>query len=118
MRKIALVAGGVVVVLVALVLIVPRMIDWKPRIASAVQAATGREFHIDGNLAISIFPAVEFSASGIRLANAEGAKTPEMVKIGGISGKVELWPLLSRSLIVDRLVITEPELNLQTDAAG
>jgi AsmA protein len=40
-----------------------------------------------------------------------------MVKVGGISGKIELWPLLSGTLVVDRLVITEPELNLQVDGA-
>lgn len=110
-----------VVVLIAAVLIVPRLIDWnayKPEIAAAVRDATGREFHIDGNLEVNLIPGAEFSASGVRLANVPGARAPEMVKVGSIDGKIALLPLIGGTLVVDRLIVREPEVNLQVDAAG
>jgi len=111
----------VVVVLIAAVLIVPRLIDWnayKPEIAAAVRDATGREFHIDGNLDIKLIPGAEFAASGVRLANVAGAKAPQMVKVASVEGKIALLPLIGGTLVVDRLIVREPEVNLQVDAAG
>ena len=113
MRKIALIAGGVVLVLIVAVLVAPSLIDWnafKPQIAAVVQEATGRDFHIDGNLVIKLIPSAQFSAGGIRLSNAPGTKTADMVKVGNIEAEIELWPLLAGTLVVDRLVISEPEV--------
>lgn len=121
MRKAILIVAGLVAVLAGAVLIVPRVIDWnayKPNIAQAVRDATGREFHIDGQLDIKLIPGAEFSAAGVRLSNVAGAKTPEMVKIAGIEGKIALLPLIGGTLVVERLIVREPDVNLEIDATG
>jgi AsmA protein len=121
MRKVALIVGVVVVLLIAAVLVVPRLIDWnayKPEIASAVRDATGRELQIDGNLDIKIIPGAAFSASGIRLSNAPDAPKAEMVRIKSIDGKIALLPLLGGTLVVERLIVEEPEINLSVDKTG
>ena len=120
-RKIAVITGGVVVGLIAAVLIIPRVIDWnmfKPRIAAEVRDATGRDFQIDGDLTVTVIPGLEFSAKGVRLANTAGAKTPEMARIASVDGKIELLPLLSGTLVVDRLTVRDPKIHLQVDRAG
>ncbi len=86
MKKILIGLGVVIVVIVAAVFVVPPLIDWKsfePRIADAVRDATGRELHIDGDISVSIVP-LEFSVSGIRLSNAPGMRSPEMVSVGSV----------------------------------
>ena len=121
MKKIGLIVGGVIVVLIAAVLVVPQLINWngyKPEIAAAVRDATGRDLRIDGNLDIKIIPGAAFSASGIRLSNAPGADKPEMVQIKSIDGKIALLPLLGGTLVVERLIVQEPEINLSVDKAG
>ncbi len=119
MRIAAWIAAGVVAVLLAAVFLAPVLIDWdgfKPRIAEAVRDATGKELRIDGPIAVSLFPAIEVSATGIHLR--DGVSDTEVVAIGRVAAKVRLWPLLSKRLVIDSFVISEPVLNLQIDADG
>ncbi len=120
MKKILIGLGVVIVVIVAAVFVVPPLIDWKsfePRIAKMVLDATGRELHIDGDIEISLVP-LEFSVSGIRLSNAPGMRAPEMVTVASVTAKLELLPLLTRSVVVDSFVITEPAIFLEVDETG
>jgi uncharacterized protein involved in outer membrane biogenesis len=119
MRIAAWIAAGVVAVLLAAVFLAPVLIDWdgfKPRIAEAVSDATGKELRIDGPLAVSLFPAIEVSATGIHLRDS--VSNTEVVAIGRVAAKVRLWPLLTKRLVIDSFVISEPELNLLIDADG
>ncbi len=121
MKKAAIIIVGVVAVLVIAVIAAPRLIDWngyKPEIAEAVRDATGRDLTIEGDIRVSILPALEFEIAGIRLANVPGAAAANMVSIGAISGKIALFPLLGRRLVVERLVISEPAAYLEVDKAG
>ena len=119
MRIAAWIAGGVVAVLLAALFLAPAVIDWdgfKPQIADAVRDATGKELRIDGPLSVSFFPAIEFSATEIHLH--DGVSDTEVVSIGRIAAKVRPWPLLSKRLVIDSFVISDPVLNLQVDADG
>ena len=104
MRIAAWIAAGVVAVLLAEVFLAPVLIDWdgfKPRIAEAVRDATGKELRIDGPLAVSLFPAIEVSATGIHLRDS--VSNTEVVAIGRVAAKVRLWPLLTK-----RVQLVEP----------
>ena len=121
LKWISLIVLGVVAVAVALVLIVPNVIDWnryKPEIAGAARQATGRDLQIDGDIRISMWPNLDFSVSGLRLANAPGQSPPEMLKLGSVTGKVTLWPLVRRELRIDSLVISNAAVNLAVDKDG
>ncbi len=120
MKKILIGLGGVIVVIVAAVFVVPPLIDWKifePWIADVVRDSTGRELRIDGDVDISLVP-LEFSVSGIRLSNARDTGAPDMVSVAGVTAKLQLLPLLSRSVVVESFVIREPAIFLEVDAAG
>ncbi len=120
MKKILIGLAALVAVMVAAVFVVPPLIDWKsfePQIAKAFQDATGRELRIDGDIEISLVP-LELSISGIRLSNAPGMRAPEMVTVASITAKLQLLPLLTRSVVVDSFVITDPAIFLEVDAAG
>lgn len=118
MKKLLLAVLGVVVVLAAAVVILPSVVDLRPRIAAAVRAATGRDLRIDGSLHIAVLPKLRVSATGIHLSNAPGASAPEMFSVDSVALQAEVWPLLSRRLVVDSLVIEHPTVNLEVDKAG
>ncbi|MDA0664593.1 MAG: AsmA family protein, partial [Proteobacteria bacterium] len=81
MKKIILFSlGGLIVLLVAGVLIGPSFIDWnahKGRILSVIQEKTGRTAAIDGDIDLAILPAPALRVAGVRLANFDGAATPD-----------------------------------------
>lgn len=121
LKKVGIGLTIVVVLLVGAALLTPRLIDWnayKPEITAAVRDATGRDLVIGGDIEVSIFPGISFSASDVRLANADGAEPPDMMTVRRIEGSIKLLPLLGRNLVVERLVVIEPVVALQVNEAG
>ena len=85
MKKLLIILAASIVVIFLALLCVPKLINWngyKPKIASMVKDTTGRDLRIDGDIALSIFPSLVFSVSGVHLANAPGMNAPEMVSLG------------------------------------
>lgn len=118
MKKLALILLGIVVLLVVAIFAAPALIDFKPRIIAAVHDATGRQLRIDGDLSVSLLPSVKVSASGVHLSNAPGMTAPDMVSVGSVRLEARLFPLLSRRLVIDSLVVSDPAINLEVDKAG
>jgi AsmA protein len=90
----------------------------KPRIAAAVEQATGRRLTLAGR--ISIRPALvpTIAIEDIALANMPGGSAPEMFQARRVELQLALLPLISRQIDVRRLTIVEPRLLLETDAEG
>ena len=103
MRIAAWIVAGVAAVLVAAVFLGPVLIDWdgfKPRIAEAVRDATGKELRIDGPISVSLFPAIEVSASGIHLR--DGVSNTEVHQICGRMGITHYEGLVNLDRLVGR----------------
>ncbi len=124
MRLIAWLVGGVLglVVLVAVAAIaVLSSLDWnayKPEIGEAVRKATGRDLTIGGDIELSLFPQLAFSVGDVSISNAPGMPTPEMLSLKSVSGRIDLFPLLKRDVIVESFVLREPVVNLEVDEQG
>ena len=81
MKKIFLVFGFFVA-LFAIVMAVPRFIDWnqyKEEIQDQVRDATGRNININGDVSIAIIPALALIANDVSLANLKGAKAKNLL---------------------------------------
>ncbi len=120
MKKILIGLAAVVVLLIAAVFIAPSVIDWKsyaPEIATAVRDATGRELRIDGDISVSVLP-LTVSIGEFSLSNAEGMPSPEMISVAGVDIELALFPLIGRSVVIESLVVREPAIFLEVDAAG
>jgi AsmA protein len=120
MKKLLIGLAAIVVLLVVAVFAVPAMIDWKsyePDIAKAVHDATGRDLHIDGDISVSVLP-LSVSIGEFRLSNAPGMPSPEMISVAGVDVKLALFPLISKSIVVESLVIREPAIFLEVDESG
>lgn len=121
MRKIAFALVGLLVVLVAAILIGPSFIDWnayKGRIVAAVQDAIGRATAIDGDVSFVVLPAPELRVAGLRIANFDGARSPDMLRLKELRLRLSVAALLEGRIAVEELELIEPILALETGADG
>ncbi len=103
--------------LVALVLLVIALWDWnwfKGPVERAVQAKTGREFHINGNLDVDLGRVVTVRGDGLTFANAEWSKKPQMASADRAEIDVRFWPLLRGNVLIPEIRMTRPDLLLET----
>lgn len=119
-RRVLLSLAALLVLLVAAGAIAALTFDpdsLKPRITEAVQRATGRELTL-GRLRLgwSLTPTVV--AEDVRLANPPGFSRPDLLRVARIEARVALLPLLSRRVELRNVVLAEPDLLLEQDAAG
>lgn len=116
MRILLIVLGAIVALLILGVLVGPLLVDWnafRPRLAAAVEEATGRRLDIEGDLSLSLLPTPTLSAGGARLANVPGGSEPTMVSLDTLEVQVALAPLLGGELQVESLVLVEPTILLE-----
>lgn len=102
---------------VALVLLVIALWDWnwfKGPVERAVQAKTGREFHINGNLDVDLGRVVTVRGDGLTFANAEWSKQPQMASADRAEIDVRFWPLLRGQVLIPEIRMTRPDLLLET----
>ena len=121
LKKILIGLGAVVLLLVAAVLVGPRFVDWntyKPRVIEAVRNATGRELAIDGDISVRLLPTPTLSVAGVRLANLQGASTPDMARLKSLDISVALMPLISGNVQVTKVTLVDPEVELERLADG
>ena len=92
--------------------------ELKPRIIAAVKQATGRDLVLKGDvgLKLSLWPTVE--VSGASLSNAPGFVPPEMATLRKLDLQLAVLPLLRRRIEINRLILIEPDVHLQTNAQG
>ncbi len=110
--------GVLAIAIIALVL----SWDWnwfKRPIERYVDATTGRELHIDGNLDVRLGSLTTVTADGLRFSNAAWSKTPVMAKADRLRVSFELWPaLFSRDFRIPDLALVRPDLLLETGPEG
>lgn len=110
-----------VVLLVVVVLALPFLLPtsvYKVQIIEQTRLATGRTLTIDGDLNISVWPALGVEVHKVRFANVEGAAEPDMATMDSLVVGAELWPLLSGALKVSEIRLVNPVINLEIDKNG
>ncbi len=108
---------AILVFLFALILLIIALWDWnwfKGPVERAVQAKTGREFHIGGNLDVDLGRTLTVRADGLTFANAEWSKTPRMASADRAEIDLRAWPLLRGQVRIPEIRLTRPDLLLET----
>jgi AsmA protein len=90
----------------------------KPRIAAAIEQATGRDVTIGGpvRLALSLRPMLEVDS--VTLGNAPGFAPSAMATLDRLDLTLALLPLFHRHIEIERLDLVHPVIALQIDAQG
>jgi len=121
LKWILIVGGGLFVLVVAALLVVPLFVDvqkYKPEIEKRVSEATGRPFAIGGQLELSLFPWAGLAFSDLHLGNPPGFKEKDFVSVKAFEARVKLLPLLSRDVQVKRFILEGPRIVLEKSKTG
>ncbi|HKF61693.1 MAG TPA: AsmA family protein, partial [Dongiaceae bacterium] len=92
--------------------------QYKSLVARQVEQATGRKLTIEGNIALALSLTPTLVADDLSLANAEGGSRPEMVTAKHLEVQLQLLPLLSNQIRIDRLILDGADFLLETDKSG
>ena len=109
-------------VLLLILVVVVTFFDWnlaRGPIARMITAKTGRSASIDGNLRVhlwSMTPTVDVEK--LRLGNPNWAKKPLMFGADRIDVSVSLGRLLRGQIVIPKLEVISPQVDLERDAQG
>lgn len=110
---IAVIAGGIAIL---------KSIDlneYRPVIAQKAEEATGRKLTLAGEIYLDIWTLTpSIAIDDVSFANAPWGSQPEMATLKRLEVRVAILPLLDKQLEVQRFVLVEPKILLETDASG
>ena len=85
---------------------------------SLARESLGRPFAIDGAFELTLLPTVSVVAERVRLGNAPGGSTPQMLEVGRFSARVPAWSLVFGPVDVRAVELRDATLVLERDARG
>lgn len=92
--------------------------QYKSYAEDMVQREIGRKLKINGDAAVAISLVPTIVINDVELANAEWAAEPQMIRVKQIEVKFALLPLLKKQIVIDRILLGQPEIYLQKKADG
>ncbi len=92
--------------------------QYRELIADEVKSVTGRELAIAGDLSLNLSFNPAIAVEGVTFANAAWGSVPVMAKLKRLEVEVQLLPLLSGDIRVNRIVLIGLDALLETDAKG
>ena len=120
MKRALKIVGIVIAVLIVIVLVLPFVVnvnDYRPRIESELTNALGRNVTV-GNLSLSLWSG-SLAADNIAIADDPSFSSSPFIKAQALNVGVEILPLvLSKTLHITDLTLTQPQVNLLRDRSG
>lgn len=77
--------------------------NYKPQIIAQVEKATGRDFSINGDINLSVFPWVGLKVEDAALGNEPGFKAEQFAAIKQLDIKVNVLPLLKKEVEINTI---------------
>ncbi|WP_420431811.1 AsmA family protein [Hyphobacterium sp.] len=104
----------VAVVLAAIILpfVIPETV-YRDQAQQAASENLGREVTLAGEVSLRILPRVQIEAHNVTIANAEGFGEAPFAEMEEMRVGVQLWPLLSRNVVIEEFVLIEPTIRLE-----
>ena len=118
-RTTLIVAGVVAIVVLALILVVPAVINvdrYRPQLISYLQEKTGKKVEI-GRLALTFFP-VTIHIDHIGVKNPPIFPAGYVLQVARIDAELSVGALLHRQVVIKSLVVEDAVLNLTSDPDG
>jgi AsmA protein len=113
--------GAIILLLVAGVGIFVAIFDanaYKEDISQLVREQTGRELQFQGDIGLTIYPALGMELGAMTFSNAAGFGERPMVQVGLVSVSVDLMSLLVLAPEIDKLILRDLDINLMRNKAG
>ncbi len=91
---------------------------YKSYASDLVEKELGRKLSINGDASVGISLVPTIIINDVELANAEWASNPQMVKVKSLEVKFSLLPLLKKQVVIDKVLLNEPEIFLEVASDG
>ena len=120
MRKAAIAAAVVVLVLVLAVVLVPRLVSLdslKPRIVAALEEKTGRKIGLS-RIALSLFPGIGVKVSGLSVSGDHRHPAEMLLKVPEGEIRLAVGPLFSGRAEFSTLILKRPRILFRRYADG
>lgn len=117
MKKIALLISIPFIAIIAALLVLVLLVnpnDFKPLIKEQVEAQTGRQLTIDGDIEWRFFPSIGFSIGKTALSNPEGFATPNLVKFDNAILDLNVRPLFHHEINIGLVTLDGASFTLHT----
>ncbi len=108
---------AVLLALLVVAVIAIELMSWnflKEPITDRVEAMTGREMEITGDISLSLLPRPRLEVGEMKLANADWAQTPEMLSAGGVELEPSITSLFKGEPALKSVTIRGSTLNLES----
>jgi len=92
--------------------------NYKDQIIEQAEQQTGREFKIDGDIQLSVFPWIGLKVEQVMLGNAQGFSERPFAEIAQLDVKVMMLPLLKKEVQVDKIRLHGLVMSLEVNAQG
>ncbi len=92
--------------------------SYKSYAEKIVQEQLGRKLSLNGEayLGLSLVPTVVLE--DVEFANPSWAKNSQMVKVKKLDVKFAILPLLNQQIVIDKVILEEPQINLEVAKNG
>jgi AsmA protein len=121
MRKVLYAIGVLIIVLIGSALVGPYLVPvngLRQKIADDARKRTGHDITINGPIRWSVFPHLRLEAGDVTMENVPNGVAKNMATLSKLAIDLEVLPLLSGDVILDRLVLIDPVINLEIDQQG
>lgn len=121
MKKLLAIVGGILVLLIVVAVAVPFLVPtetYKNQVQKQVQAATGRDLSIAGDVGFSLLPSTTLTVNKLALSNPEWAQEDYLARLDSLKVKVDPWALFGGELKVQSFVLQNPVIQLEIGKDG
>lgn len=119
-KAIIIIVGILVVIIISAVFILPHLVTldkFKGRIEDSLEVSLNREVSL-GDIGLTLWPGIGAEVKNVRVANLAGFSKGDFVRINSLQVLIQILPLLSGKIEVDRCILTEPRIWVEKNKAG
>jgi len=92
--------------------------EYKPEIIAQVEKATGRDFSIEGDIGLTLYPWIGLKLETTRLGNAKGFSQNSFASLEQLNVKVNVLPLLKKEIEINKIQLKGLTLSLEVNKDG
>ncbi|MBQ4834363.1 AsmA family protein [Pseudoalteromonas sp. MMG010] len=121
MKTLFKVFGVILLLCIALIVAAPFLIPTDTlfnKVSEQVEQTTGRSLVIKGEKALSVFPSLTLELNDVHFANMNTGSRDDMASMKQLAIHIPWLSLFSGEFKLDKFVINEPDILLETDKTG
>ncbi|TMN78456.1 MULTISPECIES: AsmA family protein [unclassified Pseudoalteromonas] len=121
MKTLLKIFGVILLLCIALIVAAPFLIPTDTifnKVSEEVQKTTGRTLTIKGDKTLSVFPALKLELNDVHFANMQTGSRNDMASMQQLAIHIPWFSLFGGEFKLDKFVINEPDILLETDKNG